>query len=204
MGKIHFEKQIIPKTVFARTYLMLNVILKLDGKVVDPDLAGKSKGRIPEILRSTYWRAIRKLVIPRSAILVRLSGLHFRIEDATDYVFAREFRANMVLHYHSWKIAKSGIRNEESFALIECDRQVFRELFDRFWFSLGYERRFEAFIMKRESVLRVDNWSGRAETQRKPSELIRMSQVIVDNCHNGLHFSVLANSRYSKLLSEIL
>jgi len=177
----------------------LDIFTKVGGEYVNPDSLSTTQ-LIPKFKRK-YWGLLRKFYMNGCTILVRLSGLHYDPFEAREYLLSSEKRNNMIVYYRQWRFEK--FSEEASYCLIECDKKLFKTLFDRYWFSVAEERRFEAFVLKTQKARQLVKTYQNSEIAGDDKELLRVAELMIDNLHNGFHFRVLSNK--SKLqLSAIL
>jgi len=197
---IQFEKRIKLRTIHGINYQIYDIFLKSNNHYFDPiSVTGRAK-RIQKDIHRKYWNAISRLYLDGGAMVVKLSGLHFNIDDVKKYMFTKESRANMILHYLRLTVDTDGSSVQDSSALIECDRFVFKKLFDEFWFALGFELRFEGIVLSPKQIFGIERWSRRNENKKKYSDLIEMASLILDNLENGFHFRVISNGKYSSIV----
>ena len=182
---------------------MYKVILHKNGEVFNNDRLTKNNREIQTAIRERYWNAFKALYLPGHIMAIRLSGIHFRIEDVKKYMVFEGRQQQLILHYLQWK-DEGGGHVADAFAIIESNRQLFRQLFDKFWFALGFELHFEAVILPPEKIYDIEKWSRRVESRRTCDDLILMSSLVLDNQHNGFHFRAISNPKYSKLVESCL
>jgi len=201
--KITFEKITNQKRAYGSQYDVCKVILRADGKVFDNNRATKRNRGIQNAIRNRYWNVLKALYLPGHTMAVRLSGIHFHIEDVNKYVFFDDRRPEMILHYLEWK-DKVGGHVVDAFAIIESNRKLFRQLFHDFWFALGFELRFEGIVLPPGKIYDIEKWSRRIEDPKTYNDLINMSSLILDNLHNGFHFKITSNQKYSQAVENCL
>ncbi len=204
-SRIKFEKIIKQRKIYMERYDVFEVRLWLNDQQFDPNYATENKKAIQNAIQEKYWNALKRLCLPGHIMVVKLSGIHFHIEDIQKYMHlkVKHQKLDMILHYLSWK-GKKGVHLSDNFAIIESNRQLFRQLFDKFWFALGFELHFEGIILRPDKMYDIEKWSRRIESRRTYDDLIHMSSLVLDNQHNGFHFKVISNPEYSKLVESCL
>jgi hypothetical protein len=161
------------------------VLLKVNGKSLDVDSLSRSDPIIHQVA-ATYWRIIKKLQLPGCGVLVRLSGLHYDPFTAKDLMFSATQHRNIIVQYRSWRLRD--YTEGESYCLVESEPAMFKQLFEKYWFSVGEEHRFEAFIIRKDKLRRFDKWYKQADSRAKDTTLHKMAEVVLDNQYNGFHF----------------
>lgn len=168
---------------------MEDILLKVNGVFFDPDIRSKYTRGIQKTIHARYWKNISRLYLEVCTLVVRLGGLHNDIDEIKKSLGEKIYGRNIIFHFHRWDVAdEEGVYDEDTFALIECDRRLFKTLFDAFWFSLGAEQHFQGIVIAPEKVPYLYRWSMRTPNQRAYDDLIRMSSVFFDNMVNGFHY----------------
>ena len=205
-SKIEFEKRIKHRKIDGARYECWEILVKINGEFFNQDAVTPNAKRTQKKIHKRYWNTINKFYLDGCTMVVRLSGLHFNLDDVKKYLFAKDSRRdNMILHYLRWVVQEDGTLLKDRFALFECrGRGEFKKFFDEFWFALGFELRFEGILLNPERALDIEKWSRRTDNQRTYDALIRMSELIFDNQHNGFHFRVISREKYSKLINNVL
>jgi len=196
---IKLETKIRKKTIRGEQYSICDTALKVDERYFNSSVAQDESNKIKKSIRNDYWAMFGRLYLKEHVAVVRLGGLHFDIQDMCKYKIRGDRRTHMILHYHSWPVKIGGIYDEESFALLVCDKELFRELWMKFWFSLGCEIRFVGFIVRPESAMKnIEKWK-----KGKISSLIGISSLVIDNLQSGFHFRLTGKREFSSSLDEI-
>lgn len=163
--------------------------LMVNDSFFDPDLNTNESLAIQTLIQQIYWNTLRSMYQEDCILLIKLSGLHFNIDDAKPYALSSMGKSHCIIHYHSWP-ANDGACEEVSFAIIECDKQLLCELLVKYWFALGFELRFEGIAVYPANVARIKKWSSKDDSKRKYNELLGMSALLFDNKENGFHFRI--------------
>lgn len=192
---VKLETKIRNKTIRGAQYCICNSALKIDERYFNPDIVSDETDRIKKTIRNDYWAIFNRFYLKEHKMVIRLGGLHFDIQDMLKYMIREDSRTHMILHYHNWPVDEDGTYDEESFALIVCDNELFSELWAKSWFSLGCEVHFVGFAVRPESLMmNIEKWK-----KGKISSLTSMSSLVFDNLQNGFHFSVTGKREYSSL-----
>lgn len=199
---IEFEKRMKSKKLGSVEYRMLDVLLKVNDQYFDSNLETEKGKNTQKGIQQIYWNNFRKYYLDDYVMVVRLSGLHFNINEIREYIYSDDGRTSMILHYHAWPIDKNGTYDIDSFVLLVCNKRLFKKLFEKFWFALGCEIHFEGILVEPSKIYYLPKWSGRQESSRKYSDLLLMSAVTFDNLHNGFHFRVTARDQYFDMLTK--
>lgn len=197
--RYEFEKKSKSKIVRGLEYNVCDVLLKDGEQYFEPDLVTEHSKSMLRAVQRIYWDTFRKYYLNGFTMLVKLSGLHFDINDVHEFVVAEDKRTPMILHYQSWPIDASGSYEEDSFALIVCNRLLFKQLFNRYWFALGCEIHFEGIVLEPSELVHMAKWIRKKRNRHTYSDLINKALLIFDNLHNGFHFRIIAREKYSKL-----
>jgi len=201
--RINFDKGIRRKSVSGNQYDVYEVILRLNGETFNNNRKTAYTKRIQNAIQTRYWNALKALYLPSHVMAVRLSGIHFHIEDVKKYMSFEGRRLEMILSYVEWK-EKGGGHVVDAFAIIESDKKLFSQLLHEFWFALGFELHFEGIILPPDKIYDIEKWSRRIEGRRTYDDLMQMSSMVLDNQHNGFHFKVTSKPKYFRVVKKCL
>ncbi len=180
----------------SETYVSCEFLLKINDEIFDMENDEKYLIKIRDRLSETYFKYIEKLCPEGSTIVVKLSGLHFDFVDfLKNYTFSKDSRNHIISHYHHWKIDDSEGIDEDTYVLIKCDKRLFKELYDLYWFSINVEYHFEGIILNPDDVMYVEKWCRLDENKDKMDSLINKAVLIFDNLYNGFHFQIITDKK---------
>lgn len=189
-----------------KSYQIWNFLVHVDSSFFNPfylDRFTSESRRLKALLRKEYWDLLSFFVQKKYSIVVRLSGLHLKIDELRkDIRYSSNGRREIFLHYHYWPFGNKGLHDEGMFALINCDRDALRELFDKFWFVVGYELRFEGIVLRVGEVSKLRKLCQFGESITGRRYLISRSELIFDNLENGFNFRVTTKPAYSELFAR--
>ena len=191
-----FERKIRTKVRRNNVHKNCNIFLIYDHEYFNPNIATDSAKVIQNEIQDKYFRFFNKIPGNGLLILAKIGGLHFNIFDIQKYLIFNDKRTNVILHYNSWPINMSGAYDEDSVALINCDKALFESLLKEFWFALGFEVHFEVILIKPDVIFKLESWVKRKDSSKKQAELLKMSEVVFDNLTNGFHFRITAKENY--------
>ncbi len=180
-------------------YSAYNVVVVVDGQIFSPDEVTTSSKLLEKRLRSLYREIFSRLVPKSKCVIAKLSGLHFRQEDVKKYLFSHSDRTNMVMHYSSWERDTDGTRRDDRFAIVEGPWDIIEDMYDTYWFALGFELRMEIFGMMVEIASDVcpELLYGEGVDVRRKTSILSSTSLVLDNRHNGFHFSIIVNDNCS-------
>lgn len=194
--KITFEEKFSKKKRGQYYYQQCELLLKINDSYFDPDIKNKHTKTILENIHNKYWNRIRHFYLDGHRIIVKISELK-PVEIgrlAETYRFYKDVHRNIITHFHSWK-TKDGGWAEEGYVLIDCDKQLFKVLFDRYWFCLADEIQFEGYVVKPEDSIKIEKWNRQNEGPNKFRALMKLSSFVFDNNRNGFHYSVTTTKK---------
>ena len=160
--KILFDKKIHSKKCYGVGYNVYETLLWVNNVIFDSyGVWTEQKQKFIDKNHKRYWRNISKFYLPDHQMIVRLTGLDFRIDDVKKFLDLNEwnFSRNIILNHIRWHVDQNGCYIDYDEELIEVDKRLFKILFEKFWFCLGMEYRFEAILMEPEKVYALEKWS---------------------------------------------
>ncbi len=174
-----------------------NITLRIDGEIFDPDQATKRNKAIQNSVTERYYKALEGLCLPGHSLVVRLNGVHFHIEDVEKYrsFHLKDHKLEMILHYLEWK-DRGGGHVCDTFAILEVNKPLLRQMLHEFWFALNFELQFEGIVIPTDRIYEIEKWSRRIENRKTYNALINMSSLIFDNQHNGFHFKIISDQKH--------
>lgn len=196
--KIRFKKNIKEKKIENEPYEIQEFSLMINNKFFDPDTVTKHSKSIKRNIHKVYWEKISSFFFNGATMIVRLGGLHSDLDDIKRTLGKAILGRNIIFHHHRWITDLSGAYDDEKFALIECDRKLFKKLFDKYWFALGFEFQFEGFVISPKDVPYLEKWSRRAEGESKIEAIVKKSLLYFDNQTNGFHYRIIKKSKQSR------
>lgn len=153
--------------------------LLVNNELFNPDIVSRHSKKIEGTVHKIHWDNISPLYLDGCAMIVRLSGLHSNIDEIKKFLGNSIYKRNRIFHHHKWDIDLNGTYDDEKFALIECDRKLFKRLFDKYWFALGFELRFEGIVIELQNLPYFEKWSRMAEGKRKHDSLLKRSLFLI-------------------------
>ena len=176
-------------------HVSCEILLTIDDEIFDSENDEQLSIKIRNQISEAYFKYIEKLCPSEHVIIVKMSGLHFNYLDFLNkYTFSKGSRNHIISHYHHWKIDHSEGVDEDAYVLIKCDRRLFEELYNLYWFSINVECHFESIILRRDDVMYIEKWC-RLDDKDKMKSLIDKAILIFDNLYNGFHFEIITNKK---------
>lgn len=201
---INFEKTIKTKEVIGKkNYLSCDFLIKVNGKIFNSEEDYNFSRTLSKHLQRAYLAYFKNLCPEGYIVIVRLSGLHIElVELISKYSFSNDSRNQAVFHYHHWQTTDKKATDEEAFMIIRCDASLFDQLFEKYWFCIGMEYRFEGIILKPEDSVRPENLNLIHENEEDRTNLIDSVFMIFDNLNNGFHFQITTSKKTSIFLEN--
>ncbi len=187
-------------------YRIYNFVLEVDNELFDPDDVTARSKVLQRKLRQLYWNIFTNFFLADQIMIIKLSGLHFNIDAVKKYLVLHDSKTNAILHYHCWQKDKGGAIDIDSFAIIECRGDLLKEIFDVYWFTLGYEIKLKIFAMAPKVIFDVNPklFCEEGKSKAKEANLLSKTFFILDNCENGFHFSMIINEKYEKMIGKTM
>ena len=192
---IKFKQKI--KTIIAGSgsYFSKETLLLYKGEVFDIENDHIVSKQISKIIIDQYYAHFSALCFPRYKVMVLLSGLDIELAQLIkDYIFSNDGRRNVIFQYSHWPCVQHEGMEEHSFMLVECDISLFKELFYKYWFSIGVEYRFLGFAVELLDKHVIERWAQLEEDNEITPTVIENSVFVFDNLYNGLHFRMAAKT----------
>jgi len=189
---IIFEERSTKKKTGKRVIHRSDFLLKINDNSFNPEVKNNYSRSIQKKVHNKYWNRINALFPKRYRLVIQISELIpvviGRITET--YRYYDGIHRNIAAHFHSWQ-TKDGAWDEEGIVLIECDSQLFKKLFDQYWFCLANEIQFKGYLIKPEDFDSIGKWNKQDDGPRKLRALMKFSTCIFDNNCNGFHYSVI-------------
>ncbi|RWX50745.1 hypothetical protein VU01_10494 [Candidatus Electrothrix marina] len=184
-------------------HVQCDILLKYQDDYLDPDENLEVSKNIQRIVSEKYWNILCGFLSNYKPV-VRVSGIHFNILEFLDlYSHTQNYANNIICHYHQWKVIDEDAVDEEKFALIECrDSLLLKNIFEKYWFTIGAEWQTEIFLLKDECVAQIEPWSRKTDNEQKFKELLDICVFLFDNMHNGFHCKVTSNKENESSLKN--
>ena len=175
-------------------HCVCDILLKYQDDYLDPDENIEVSKDIQQIVSDKYWNFLC-CFLSNHKVVVKIGGIHFNTREFLDlYSHAQDHANNIICNYRHWRAIDEDVVDEEKFALIECcDTILLKNIFEKYWFSVGAELHTEIIILKEDCVAQIEPWSRKSDNEQKFNDLLNLCVVLLDNMHNGFHCKIISN-----------
>ncbi|WP_144304595.1 hypothetical protein [Oceanidesulfovibrio indonesiensis] len=172
-----------------------HVSLFVNGVIFDSEYDPKESKRLKSFLIDKYLYFFEsELIQNKFPVAISLEGLHVDLVSLfRDNLFTDDARRDLIFHYHHWGIQSEGFSQEVGRVVIMSNKNLFRNLFKKFWFSVNEEIHFRCTILNDRDVF--FRWQLSSIVQGGDNYSLEDGSVLAfDNRFNGFHFTVHAIS----------
>lgn len=166
--------------------------LMKNGEIFDPELDIKESDQCKNNLVNHFYNSFCKAInFRQSSVVVKLSWFGYDISELTkQYCHGGSQQINLITNYFHWKGKPHSSTNEGFMMLLECNKNLLKDLFKKYWFQVFDEKKMEIIVLDNRQISKILELSRNFIDEIFNSELMSLADYVLDNSHCGFHFYV--------------